>query len=70
MSKPQLDRQVRRSLAVLRHIEDVSENMAMTCRYVCIGWSAYYSLHSGSQSARDSRTRRSWLAARADRRTL
>ena len=32
MSEPQLGRQVRRRLAVLRHVEEVSGNVAMTCR--------------------------------------
>ncbi|MEU6265401.1 hypothetical protein [Saccharopolyspora shandongensis] len=33
MSEPQLDREVRRRLAVLRLVEEVSGNVAMTCRY-------------------------------------
>lgn len=33
MSDPLLDRQVRRRLAVLRHVEEVTGNVAMTCRY-------------------------------------
>jgi hypothetical protein len=33
MSDPLLDRQVRRRLAVLRHLEEVTGKVAMTCRY-------------------------------------
>jgi hypothetical protein len=33
MSDPLLDRPVRRRLAVLRHVEEVTGNVAMTCRY-------------------------------------
>ncbi|WP_216216843.1 IS481 family transposase [Amycolatopsis aidingensis] len=42
MSEPQLDRQVRRRLAVLRHVEEVSGNVAMTYRYFGISRPAYY----------------------------
>lgn len=42
MSEPQLDRQVRRRLAVLRHVEEVSGNVAMTCRYFGISRPTYY----------------------------
>ena len=41
MSEPRSDRQVRR-LAVLRHVEEVSGNVAMTCRYVGISRPIYY----------------------------
>ena len=34
MSDPLLDRQVRRRLVVLRHVEEVSGNVAMSCRYL------------------------------------
>jgi transposase len=37
-----LDRQVRRRLAVLRHVEEVSGNVAMTCRYFGISRPTYY----------------------------
>ena len=33
MSEPQLSREVRHRLAVLRHAEEVTGNVAMTCRY-------------------------------------
>lgn len=42
MSEPQLDRQVRRRLAVLRHVEEVTGNVAMTCRYFGISRQTYY----------------------------
>lgn len=37
-----LDREVRRRLAVLRHVEEVSSNVAMTCRYYGISRPTYY----------------------------
>src|SRR4051794_11429798 len=42
MSDPLLDRQVRRRLAVLRHVEEVTGNVAMTCRYFEISRQLYY----------------------------
>ena len=42
MSDPLLDRQVRRRLAVLRHVEEVTGNVAMTCRYFGISRQLYY----------------------------
>jgi transposase InsO family protein len=42
VSEPQLDRQVRRRLAVLRHVEEVTGNVAMTCRYFGISRPTYY----------------------------
>jgi hypothetical protein len=33
MSDPMLDRHVRHRLAVLRHAEEVTGNVALTCRY-------------------------------------
>ena len=42
MSTPQLDRQVRHRLAVLRHVEEVTGNIAMTCRYNGITRPTYY----------------------------
>lgn len=42
MSDPLLDRQVRRRLAVLRHAEEVTGNVALTCRYYGISRQAYY----------------------------
>ncbi|MBA0126745.1 helix-turn-helix domain-containing protein [Haloechinothrix sp. YIM 98757] len=37
-----MDRQVRRRLAVLRHVEKVSANVALTCRYFGISRPTYY----------------------------
>lgn len=42
VSEPVLDREVRRRLAVLRHAEEVSGNVAMTCRYYGISLPTYY----------------------------
>ena len=42
MSDPLLDRQVRRRLAVLRHAEEVTGNVALTCRYFGISRQLYY----------------------------
>jgi transposase-like protein len=42
VSDPLLDRQVRRRLAVLRHAEEVTGNIAMTCRYYGISRQCYY----------------------------
>ncbi|WP_436501734.1 helix-turn-helix domain-containing protein [Actinokineospora sp. HUAS TT18] len=42
MSEPQLDRQARHRLAVLRHVEEVTGNAAMTCRYFGITRQTYY----------------------------
>jgi hypothetical protein len=33
MSEPQLPREVRRRLAIIRHAEEVTGNVAITCRY-------------------------------------
>ncbi len=42
MSDPLLDRQVRRRLAVLRHVEEVTGNVAMTAGYFGISRQVYY----------------------------
>lgn len=42
MSDPMLDREVRRTLAVLRHAEEVTGNGAMTCRYRGITRQCFY----------------------------
>ena len=42
MNEPVLDREVRRRLAVLRHVEEVTGNVAMTCRYFGISRPTYY----------------------------
>ena len=42
MSEPQLPRDVRRRLAMIKHAEEVTGNVAMTCRYYGISRTAYY----------------------------
>ncbi|WP_219420667.1 helix-turn-helix domain-containing protein [Pseudonocardia nigra] len=42
MNDPLQDRQVRRRLAVLRHAEEVTGNVAQTCRYYGISRQCYY----------------------------
>jgi transposase InsO family protein len=42
MSDPMLDRHVRHRLAVLRHAEEVTGNVALTCRYFGISRQLYY----------------------------
>lgn len=37
-----LDREIRRTLAVLRHAEEVTGNIALTCRYFNITRQPYY----------------------------
>jgi hypothetical protein len=39
---PALDREARRRLAMPRHVEEVTGNVAMTCRYFGISRQAYY----------------------------
>jgi transposase-like protein len=42
MSEPQLPREVRRRLAIIHHAEEVTGNVAMTCRYYGISRQVYY----------------------------
>jgi transposase len=42
MSEPQLPREVRRGLAIIQHAEEVTGNVAMTCRYYGISRQVYY----------------------------
>ena len=42
MTDPTLDRQVRHRMAVLRHAEEVTGNVAMTCRYFGISVPTFY----------------------------
>jgi transposase InsO family protein len=42
MSEPQLPREVRRRLAIIQHAEEVTGNVAMTCRYYGISRPTYY----------------------------
>jgi transposase-like protein len=39
---PALDREARRRLAIIRHVEEVTGNVAMSCRYYGISRQAYY----------------------------
>ncbi|MER5619968.1 leucine zipper domain-containing protein [Streptosporangium sp. NPDC002544] len=39
---PPLDREAKRRLAIIRHVEEVSGNVALTCRYYGISRQAYY----------------------------
>jgi transposase len=42
VSEPPLDREARRRLAVLRHVVEVTGNVAATCRYYGVSRQAYY----------------------------
>jgi len=42
MSEPLLPREVRRRLAIIQHAEEVTGNVAMTCRYYGISRPTYY----------------------------
>ena len=42
MSERELERRAQRRLAVLRHVEEVSGNVAATCRYYGISRQCYY----------------------------
>ncbi|CDM74695.1 IS481 family transposase [Mycobacterium marinum] len=42
MNEPVFDREVRRRLAVLRHVEEVTGDVAMSCRYFGISRPTYY----------------------------
>ena len=42
MTDPMLDRQVRRRLAILRHADEMTGNVAMTCRYFGISRQVFY----------------------------
>ncbi|HEX4815024.1 MAG TPA: helix-turn-helix domain-containing protein [Nonomuraea sp.] len=39
---PPLDREAKRRLAIIRHVEEVTGNVALTCRYYGISRQAYY----------------------------
>ena len=41
MSEPQLPREVKRWLAIIRHAEEVTGNVALTCRYYGISRQCY-----------------------------
>jgi transposase-like protein len=42
MSDPQLPREAHRRLAIIQHAEEVTGNVAMTCRYYGISRQVYY----------------------------
>src|SRR4051794_2414151 len=42
MTERELERRAQRKLAVLRHVEEVSGNVAATCRYYGISRQCYY----------------------------
>jgi hypothetical protein len=42
MTERELERLARHRLAVLRHAEEVSGNVAATCRYYGISWNCHY----------------------------
>jgi hypothetical protein len=42
VSDPLCDREVRRGLAVLRHVEEVTGTVAMMCRYFGLSRQVYY----------------------------
>jgi transposase-like protein len=42
MTERELERRAQRRLAVLRHVEEVSGNVAATCRYYGISRQCYY----------------------------
>lgn len=69
MSKIEDDRQVKRRLAILRHAEEVTGNVAMTCRYFGITRQSFYTWKRryeelGPEGLRD-RSRRPKLSPRA-----
>jgi transposase-like protein len=63
MTDPMLDRQVRRRLAILRHADEMTGNVAMTCRYFGISRQVFYTWRrrydelgaDGRSSGRESR---------------
>ena len=71
MSDPLFDRQVRRRLAILRHAEEVTGNVAMTCRYYGISRQLFYTWQrrfdgEGADGLKD-RSRRPKTSPRATR---
>jgi hypothetical protein len=47
---PPLDREAKRRLAVIRHVEEVTGNVAMSCRYLVISRQAYYTWYRRYQA--------------------
>ena len=50
MSTPPLDRDGKRRLAMIRHVEEVTGNVAMTCRYFGISRQSYYRMYRRYQA--------------------
>ena len=53
MTDPMLDRQVRRRLATLRHADEMTGNVAMSCRYFGISRQLFYTWRRRSTSCAD-----------------
>jgi transposase len=73
MTEAELERRARRRLAVLRHVEEVSGNVAATCRYYGISRQCYYGWRRRYEAAgvdglkdRSSRPHRSPRVTRAE----
>ncbi|WP_225900055.1 MULTISPECIES: leucine zipper domain-containing protein [unclassified Streptomyces] len=49
-TNPPLDREAKRRLAVIRHVEEVTGNVAMSCRYFGISRQAYYTWYRRYQA--------------------
>jgi transposase-like protein len=69
LSDLQLPREVRRRLAIIRHVEEVTGNVALTCRYYGISRQCYYSWYRryqahGLEGLRD-RSKRPLVSPRA-----
>ena len=47
---PPLDREAKRRLAVIRHVEEVTGNVVMSCRYFGISRQAYYAWYRRYQA--------------------
>ncbi|GGX33665.1 helix-turn-helix domain-containing protein [Streptomyces lomondensis] len=47
---PPLDREAKRRLAVIRHVEEVTGNVAMSCRYFGISRQAHYTWYRRYQA--------------------
>ena len=69
MTEQQLARMAKRRLAILRHAEEITGNVALTCRYYGISRQCYYSWYrryqaEGVDGLRD-RSRRPLVSPRA-----
>jgi hypothetical protein len=52
ISAPQLPREVKRRLAIIRHVEQVTGNVALTCQYFGISRQCSYSWYRRYQADR------------------